>query len=121
MIRRTDITSTIGKEDISCDRLGSKVLHCIKRLLMTTNDKQLLQILYFTNICYKCCILRTFATNNCILRAFATNVVFYKHLLQILYFTSICYKYCILPAFATNIVFYEHLLQILYFTSICYK
>ena len=84
MIPRMDITSAIGKEDIPCDRLGSKVLHCIKQPT-TTNDKQLLQILYFTCICSKYCILR----------AFATNVVFYEHLLQILYFKDICYKYCI--------------------------
>jgi hypothetical protein len=65
----------IGKDDIPCDRLGSKVLHCIKQLLMTTNDKQLLQILYFTNICYKCFILRTFATNVCSKCSYNTTFV----------------------------------------------
>jgi len=110
MIPRMDITTAIGKEDIPCDRLGSKVLHCIKQPT-TTTDKQLLQMLYCTSICYKYCILR----------ATAANVVLCEHLLQILYFTSNCYKYCIVRATATNVVLYEQLLQMLYFTSICYK
>jgi len=139
MIPRMDITTAIGKEDIPCDRLGSKVLHCIKQPT-TTTDKQLLQMLYCTSICYKYCILRATAANvvlcehllqilyftsncykYCIVRATATNVVLYEHLLQMLYCTSICYKCCIVRAYATNIVFYEQLLQMLYCTSNCYK